>query len=116
MELIGRTNLGEGALDVNVTDYKKIPVIDPTWFQNKLIEEDNLGEFLEIVDKVLSIKPQNIEEEFKNDIRMMMDEIILGTIGFKKKDVKDLYHNLLNLVKIRETRAKNVKKEKKKYK
>ena len=45
-----------------------------------------------------------------------MDEIILETLGFKKKDVKDLYNSLLNLVKIRETRAKSVKKEKNKYK
>jgi len=39
MELIGRTNLGQGALDVNITDYNKIPIVNPTVILEELTKK-----------------------------------------------------------------------------
>ena len=43
---------------------------------------------------------------------MEMDEMILNPLGFNKKDVRELYNNLIKYMKIREKRYKK-KKEKK---
>lgn len=116
MELIGRTNLGEGALDIKVIDYKKIPVIDPIWLKNNLEKNGKLKEFLEIVDQLLNTLPRNIEAEVINENRLKMDELMLKPLGLNRNDVKNLYSDLIKLVKLREERAKSVKKLKKKKK
>ncbi len=111
MELIGRTNLGEGALDVNVVDYKEIPVVDPVMLKEKLKEKGRLQDFLQIVDELLNMKPLNIEFEAENNLRLKMEEYILGAIGFGKKDILDFYKELIALVNLRAERAVSVKKK-----
>jgi len=113
MELIGRTNLGEGALDVNVIDYQKIPMINPSWLEKCLKQSGELQQFLNLVDKILKMKSLNIEDEMKNASRIKMDEMILKPLGLNKKDVKNLYTELINLVNLREERATSIKKLKK---
>jgi len=110
MELIGRTNLGEGALDVNVIDYKKIPILDPVWLEVKLSKVGKLDEFLSDVDKLLLLKPLNIEDEIKNEIRQKIEFIMLKMLGLNKKEIKQLYSDLLDLVNLREGRARSFKK------
>jgi len=107
MELIGRTNLGEGALDIKISDYNKIPVVNPIWLEKTLENNGKMAEFIKVVDKVLNSVPKNIEEEYTNELRFKMDLMILTTLGFNKKDVQKLYLDLIELVKLRETRAKN---------
>ena len=51
--------------------------------------------------------PKNIEDEYNNEIRFKMDLMILTSLGFNKKDVQKLYLDLIDLVKLRETRAKS---------
>ncbi len=101
MELLGRTNLGQGALDIKVVDYKQIPIIDPIYVQEKLQEQGKLNRFLTLVDRLLKRKPKNIEEEAKDRTRMEMEELLLGTIGLTNKDIKDLYDGLIQLAKFR---------------
>lgn len=111
MELIGRTNLGEGALDVNVVDYEKILVIDPVILKEKLKEKGKLQEFLQIIDEMLDMKPVNIESEAENSIRLKMEEYVLGSLGFSKKDILNFYKELITLVNLRAERAASVKKK-----
>lgn len=112
MELIGRSNLGEGALDVNVVDYKKIPVIDPVMLEEKLKENGSLQDFLQIVDEMLNMKPLNVEFEAENNLRLRMEEYVLGSIGLSKNDILNFYKELMTLVNLRAERAASVKKEK----
>ena len=107
MELIGRTNLGEGALDVKISDYNKIPVVNPIWLEESLENNGKLAEFIGVVDSLLNMEPKNIEDEYNNEIRFKMDLMILTSLGFNKKDVQNLYLNLIDLVRLRETRAKS---------
>ncbi len=69
MEVIGRTNLGQGALDVNVIDYECIPVIDPLWLRDELDRRGETRDFLETVEKLLSMRPMDIEHEARNPVR-----------------------------------------------
>lgn len=109
MELIGRSNLGEGALDVNVVDYKKIPIVDPVNLKAKLEKDGCLGDFLRTVDKILEMKPQDIESEAKNESRLKMEQAVLGTLGFDRKDIDDFYQELVTLVNLRTERATSYK-------
>jgi hypothetical protein len=111
MELIGRSNLGEGALDVNVVDYKEIPIADPVRLRMKLEKENRLFDFLKVVDKVMETKPTDIESEARNENRLKMDQVVLGTLGFDKKDIVDFYRELITLVNLRAERATSYKKK-----
>lgn len=107
MELIGRTNLGEGALDVKISDYNKIPIVNPIWLEETLENNGKMVEFINVINSVLNSVPRNIEEEYANEQRFKMDLIILTALGFNKKDIQKFYLDLIELVKLRESRAKN---------
>ncbi len=108
MELIGRTNLGEGALDIKIADYEKIPIVDPAWIEQKLKEEGKLEKLLKLVDSLISEKPLNIEEEINRGIRLRMEELLLGSLGLSRKDILSLYKGLIKLVEYRTQRASNI--------
>lgn len=105
MELIGRTNLGQGALDVNITDYNKIPIVDPKIISKELKKKGKFEELLNTVDQILSLKPKNIEEEARNPLRLKLDELVLSVVGLSKKDINELYKKLLELVEYRIIRS-----------
>ncbi|MHA1829280.1 MAG: HsdM family class I SAM-dependent methyltransferase [Candidatus Heimdallarchaeaceae archaeon] len=112
MELIGRTNLGEGALDIKITDYQKIPIVDPIKLADKLERNGNITKFLNIVDQFLAFVPEDIEIEARNRVRLSMEKFVLGSIGFTDRDIVDLYDNLICLVNFRTERAKSTSKNK----
>ena len=111
MELLGRTNLGEGALDIKVTDYKTLPIIDPA-----IIDQAFTGEkrkvLLKAVDEVLENKPANIELEGQKPTRLRMDTFLLSSLGFTKKDVYRFYEELQALADLRTSRATSIRKAK----
>jgi methylase of polypeptide subunit release factors len=109
MELIGRTNLGEGALDVNVVDYKKIPIVDPSKLKAKLEKDGRLGDFVKNVDKILEMRPRDIMSEAKNEKRLEMEQTVLGALGFNRKDIAGFYQELITLVNLRTERAASYK-------
>lgn len=109
MELIGRSNLGEGALDVNVVDYNKIPTIDPKIVEDKLKKDNAYQNFLKLVDEMLASKPKNIDLEVENDIRMKIEAYLHSPLGYNKKDVEHLYNELITLVNLRAKRATSIK-------
>jgi len=109
MELIGRTNLGEGALDIKVTDYKNLPIVDPGLVQKTLDEEGKTQDFYKIVDEVLRTKALNIELEAKRDTRLQMEKYVLGPLGFTKNDICGFYEELQMLADLRTARAASTK-------
>ena len=111
MELMGRTNLGEGALDVKVTDYEKIPIVDPKMLEEKLENEGKLQDFLLIVDEILRLKPRIIQSEAENKVRLKMEKYVLGSIGMSRNNILNFYEELIKLVNLRTERAKSLKKE-----
>jgi len=109
MELIGRSNLGEGALDINFVDYEKIPVVDPLALEKRLREEDKFQDFLQVVNEMLKRKPLNLEFEAKNDIRLKMEEYVLKTLDLNKNDILSFYKELETLINLRAERAASFK-------
>ena len=109
MELIGRSNLGEGALDVNVIDYEKIPVVNPLTLEEKLKKDGDFDDLLHVVNEMLKTKPQAIEAEAKNNVRLKMEELVLKPLGFSKNDILSLYEELIRLVNLRAERAASIK-------
>ena len=112
MELMGRTNLGEGALDVNVTDYKLIPIVDPEILKEKLEKQNHLDDFLSTVDKVMAKKPLDIASESKNEERLKMEQYVLGVLGFTLKDIRRFYQDLIMLSNLRTSRASSLRRSK----
>jgi len=106
VELVGRTNLGQGALDVNKVDYYKVPIVDPRQLEEELKKRRKLRELLNIVDRILLLKPKNIEEEVRNPLRIKMDELVLSVVGLDRKDMMDLYKGLLEIVNYRILRSR----------
>jgi len=97
-----------GALDVNVTDYQRIPTIDPMFIEDKLRKEGTYTDFLRLVDEILSMKPRNIDSEINNEVRMEIETRLLSLLGFKRRDIEGLYHELITLVNLRAERAGSV--------
>ena len=109
MELLGRTNLGEGALDIKVVDYELIPIVDPIWLEGYLRKTNKFIAFLEAVRKMLILQPADIEIEARRPERMKIEKFILGSLGFSEEDIKSLYRELIKLVKFRTERARSMR-------
>ena len=109
MELIGRTNLGEGALDIGTVDYEVIPIINPVWLEEYLKKIGKYSEFLIVVRKMLSLKPMDIEIEAREWERIEMEKFVLGSLGFSEDDIRNLYRELIELVKFRTERARSMR-------
>jgi|GEM_PF-1190878 len=108
MELIGRTNLGEGALKMETADYEVIPIINPHWLKEELERRKVLTEFKNVVKRILKLKPMDIEVEAGRQERMKMEKFVLGALGFSESDIKELYSELLELVRFRTERARSI--------
>ena len=108
MELLGRANLGEGALDIKTVDYERIPIINPVWLEEHLKKTSKYNDFINSVNKLLNLKPTDIEIEAKRPERVEMEKFVLGSLGFSEDDIRDLYRELIELVKFRTERARNV--------
>jgi len=106
MELIGRANLGEGALDIKTVDYEKIPIVSPVWLEEYLKGIGKYDSFIDSINKMLSLKPADIEIEAERPERVQMERFVLGPLGFSEDDIKSLYRELIELVRLRTGRAK----------
>jgi len=109
MELIGQTSLGEGVLDIKTADYERIPIVNPIWLEKHLRMTGKYSEFLGTVNKLLNLRPTDIEIEAKKPERLEMEKFVLGSLGFSEDNIKDLYRELIELVKFRTERAKSVR-------
>ncbi len=106
MELIGRINLGEGALDVMVEDAQEYMLI-PNIFHGDQMQI--LREF----DKLLSRPINPIFEEVKLKDRQRLDRLVLEAMGLDPKQyLLPIYKGLCGLVRERLDLAKMRKKVK----
>jgi len=111
VELWGRVNLGQGALDVKVYEYSSLPVIDP-----RLIDDNLKTKMKELFRKLMQITADSVLIEMnENEIRRELDRLILCDIlGLRPEDIKLLYNALADLITSRIKRAESARKGKKK--
>lgn len=124
VELWGRVNLGQGALDVKVYEYGKMPIIDPT-----IITETQLVKINTILNAISKRKIGSIFEELnakdQNEVsldridpnRKVLDTIIMQEIlGLSEEEQLEVYKAVIDLVGARLKRAESVPKRGKKVK
>jgi len=111
IELFGRTNLGDGALDFKVYETKGIQLID----YSKQIKELNLDERL-IKRKTEDIfiecgfnskEPLRDQNPNPKPDRAELDELVFNIIGLNKDEKKEVYWSLCELVQNRIIKSKN---------
>jgi len=120
LQFLGRVNLGEGALDVKVYEFKQIMV--PQNWDLSIQVLDELYNLLQnskissIFEEIGTDDPQKVDLEKVKPHRLKLDLAILRALEFEnpKELLKELYAELIDLVRSRLERAKSVQKTKKK--
>jgi len=109
-ELWGRTELGQGALDLAVEDYEAMPVLDAEKIWKTIRDdEDTKKKVFDIVTKIEQEKTLSVEKEVKKESRKNLDLLLLGEIvGLSKEQVEATQTMLVDLVKRRISRARTI--------
>ena len=121
LELYCRTNLGQGALDIQPTDIRKIPVPDLNVLNKKSVKKieqviHRLSK--DTIDPIFSelgaYLPGEVTLDKVKPDRRELDKIIMGEIlGLTEKEQLEVYRTVIDLVKSRIERAKSFGKGKK---
>ena len=110
IELIGRVNLGDGALDTTVEEAQDYLLISDI----SRLQDTQIKRILEAFDKLLIRPIKPIFEEVKMPDRQRLDSLVLDALGLDpKKYLKPIYEGLCELVSERIELAKMRKKVKK---
>lgn len=109
MELFGRSNLGEGALDFKVYEAKKILFIIKNIRNNKILRRKPNPIFTELGFD--PSKPIREQEPKPLPDRAELDKIIFDELGLSEEEKKEVYWAVAELVKQRIDKAKSVKRD-----
>ncbi|MHA1746234.1 MAG: Eco57I restriction-modification methylase domain-containing protein [Promethearchaeota archaeon] len=109
-EIFGSTNLGAGALELNVSDYRNLPFIDLDKIDSMLLKK--LEDIYDVIPnetftstfKFLGGDQLNAQSRVKKQI----DEIIFKEIiGFSGEELDGLYGSLRKIIENRKSRSKS---------
>ena len=102
MELLGRSNLGEGGLDIKVYEYELIKV--PRYeFLNRIHSQDiNI-----VFSQLLEYSPYSIIQGKPKQIKQITNELVTKSFKLPQKLIDSLFSELQNLVKMRIEKAKD---------
>lgn len=107
VELNGRVNLGEGALDFKVYEAENIYILSPNKLRKGFIIERNIKSIFE----ELGIDPsKSIRSQKPNPLpdRKALDDIIFDILGLTQEERNEVYWAVCELVKNRLEKAKSV--------
>jgi len=120
LELIGRTSLGLGALDIHVAEISQLPCVDVKVLLNKTHKLTEIFESLsrrEIKTIFEEIGAEFSDEVSPNNIcgdRRGLDRIIMGEVlGLTEEEQLEVYRAVVDLVRSRIERARSVKRREK---
>lgn len=112
IELSGRTNLGMGALDVQPTDIRKIPVLNPDELdeetQSELISRLKKmwdTEVSDVYDELGTEDPDEFSIENVADERQELDKIVFEILDISNTQQQEVYSALIDLVRTRQEKA-----------
>ncbi|MEM5832011.1 MAG: hypothetical protein QXT38_01745, partial [Candidatus Aenigmatarchaeota archaeon] len=118
VELNGRVNLGEGALDFKVYEAYKIVILNPDYLNEevsrKIINELSSRPIYSIF-KELGFDPKKpIREQEPNPLpdRKALDDIVFDALGLTEEERKEVYWAVAELVKSRLEKARSIEKKK----
>lgn len=104
-ELSGQKGLGEGANAMMVYDVARMPVIDVS----KLGKEP-IRKLENALNRLSKRDIMTIREEIASEDHRALDDIVFDIFGLSKKEQKEIYSALIDLVTERTAKAKSVKK------
>lgn len=119
IELWGRVNLGQGALDVKVYEYAQIPI---AWANFERTKKEKLREKLHsisnrvgsVFEEIGANSPEEVSLDKVKPDRRELDKIVMGEIlGLTEEEQLEVYKAVIDLVKSRIEKAKSIKKKKK---
>ena len=111
MELFGRRNLGQGALDLEKPELKELPVLDIAKMRNykgKILNREIKPIFEEL--GLDPSKPIREQEPKPLPDRAELDKIIFDELGLTKEERKEVYWAVAELVKQRLEKARSLRK------
>ncbi|MFX0123436.1 MAG: class I SAM-dependent DNA methyltransferase [Candidatus Hodarchaeota archaeon] len=102
MELLGRSNLGEGGLDIKVYEYEllKVPCYE---FLSQNQSQDINHDFLQ----VLEYSPYSIIQGKPQQLKQMTNDLVANLLQISHKLIDSLFNDLKKLVKMRIEKAKD---------
>lgn len=110
IELIGRSNLGDGALDLKTYEAEKILVTNPELFS--AFDFSNIADFLKRpikpIFQELQVDPETDSFMNANPLadRKALDEVVFKALGLNHQEIRALYAGLLKLTSNRLKKAK----------
>jgi hypothetical protein len=121
VELWGRVNLGQGALDVKVYEYGNIPIIEPSGVESHadkiyaILNEISRRKIESVFKEIGALAPEEVSIDKVEPKRRALDKIIMENIlGLTEEDQVKVYKAVIDLVKTRIEKAKTVTRRKKK--
>lgn len=114
IELIGRSNMGDGALDMKVYEAEKILVPNPILFSES--DFSHLKSFLRrpmnSIFEELQVDPESSSFLHANPLpdRKALDEVVFKALGLSGHQINELYAGLLELTANRINKAKTFSK------
>ena len=117
VELYGRLNLGEGALDVKVYEYANIVIPNPRLVgdgRSKIIKDFLFSDVGSVFEELGASSPEEVSLDKVKPDRRELDKIIMGEIlGLTDEEQLEVYRAVVDLVKSRIEKAKSVGKNNK---
>ncbi|MCD6358771.1 MAG: hypothetical protein J7L90_02305, partial [Dehalococcoidia bacterium] len=112
VELYGRVNLGEGALDNMTYEAATMPVLDTAKYnfkKGKTSEEFLNRKILSIFGEIDASSPEDVSLDKVKSDRRELDKIVMGDIlGLTDSEQLEVYRAVVDLVKSRLERAKSL--------
>jgi hypothetical protein len=121
VELWGRVNLGQGALDVKVYEYENMPIIEPVAVETygdkiyAILNEISRRKIESVFKEIGANEPEKVSIDKVDRKRRALDKIIMeNVLGLTEEEQVEVYKAVIDLVKTRIEKAKTVVRRKKK--
>jgi hypothetical protein len=102
-EVLGRRNLGQGALDFPPDDWRDVIILDPT-----TIEECTKDSLKQIWDGMKNSSPIGIIDEIQSGFKKRLDQMIFDCLNLTKAEQVAVYDAVIDLVSSRLEKARSL--------
>ena len=110
IELNGRSNLGQGALDLKVYEAKSLLIPNPHDFVAFCRKKNRLKEFKLALQTLLKRNIEPINVEITKEDKKTIDSLIFDYLGINEMEKNEFYKRLVELVTARLTKGNSFKK------
>lgn len=101
--LLGRSNLGLGAMKFETTDAKKLMIPSPILLKNLFSKKELERFIITFAEREIGCITEELENEDKNSV----DERIASYLNLSNNDLRLLHDSICNLTQIRLNRSKS---------